>query len=127
MRVVDDFRYWAHGVAFLIKHAPGKEGSGNAFIDQASGNYGTTVPLPGWHMSEGTGNASMPNAGCDICLPCLQVWRPLKGPVNEAPLAVVESGTVSKEALHTVKLEFPHRTGYTYSVSHEPGVFPGLL
>lgn len=51
-----------------------------------------------------------------------QVWRPLKGPVDEAPLAVVDAQTTEPGDLLPVRLEFPHRTGYTYTLRHSPSV-----
>lgn len=55
----------------------------------------------------------------------MQVWRPLKGPVKEAPLAVVDARSVSPRSLHTVKLVFPHRVGHTYTVGYDPGELLG--
>lgn len=51
----------------------------------------------------------------------MQVWRPLKGPVNEAPLAIVDVTTVRTDSLMPVRLSLPARIGYTYTVKHDPG------
>ena len=50
----------------------------------------------------------------------MQVWRPLKGPVQESPLAMIDASTVDKEDLMQYALHFPDRTGYNYAVKHNP-------
>lgn len=52
----------------------------------------------------------------------MQVWRPLQGPVDEAPLAVVDAQTLQPGDLLSVRLEFANRTGYTYTVKRDPGM-----
>ena len=61
---------------------------------------------------------------CSVCPPrhalwlLVQVWRPLKGPVDESPLGVIDASTVDKDDLMQNTLHFPNRTGYTYAVKH---------
>lgn len=55
------------------------------------------------------------------------MWRPLKGPVDESPLALVDAQTLQPGDLLSNRLELQHRTGYTYSVKHDPGTLSGLL
>ena len=50
----------------------------------------------------------------------MQAWRPLRGPVQDSPLAVCDAATVSQEDLVPIKLIFPERVGSVYSVSHNP-------
>lgn len=47
----------------------------------------------------------------------MQMWRPLRGPVNNSPLAMIDAATVAKEDLQSYRLEFPGRTGYNYAVA----------
>ena len=57
-----------------------------------------------------------------MCTP-LQVWRPLKGPVKEAPLGLIDAQTVDKKTdLMDLRLQFEARAGYNYAVRHNPGV-----
>ena len=51
---------------------------------------------------------------------CLQVWRPLKGPVQDSPLGVCDAATVSQSDLLTTKLIFPERTGEVYNCLYSP-------
>lgn len=50
----------------------------------------------------------------------IQVWRPLKGPVDDSPLGMIDASTVAKEDLMPYALHFPERTGYNYAVKHNP-------
>ena len=50
----------------------------------------------------------------------MQMWRPLRGPVNNSPLAMIDAATVAKEDLQSYRLEFPGRTGYNYAVAENP-------
>ena len=52
----------------------------------------------------------------------MQVWRPLKGPVDDSPLALVDAQTVRPDDLMQNQLQFPDRLGHTYSVKHNPGM-----
>lgn len=51
-----------------------------------------------------------------------QVWRPLRGPVEDSPLALVDARSVKPDDLMENRIDFPERTGYTYSVKHNPGI-----
>ncbi len=48
------------------------------------------------------------------------MWRPLKGPVDDSPLTMIDASTVDKADLMQYALHFPKRTGYNYAVSHNP-------
>lgn len=50
----------------------------------------------------------------------LQVWKPLKN-VEQSPLGMIDAQTVSKEDLMDLRLEFEGRTGYNYTLEHNPG------
>ncbi|CAL8463770.1 g3304 [Coccomyxa elongata] len=50
----------------------------------------------------------------------VQVWRPLKGPVDDSPLVMIDASTVDKEDLMQYAIHFPGRTGYNYAVKHNP-------
>ncbi|KAK9809195.1 hypothetical protein WJX72_011143 [[Myrmecia] bisecta] len=50
----------------------------------------------------------------------VQVWRPLRGPVQDSALGIIDASTVAKEDLLPSTLHFPGRTGYTYQVAANP-------
>ncbi|KAL3161264.1 hypothetical protein ABBQ38_009625 [Trebouxia sp. C0009 RCD-2024] len=50
----------------------------------------------------------------------IQVWRPLRGPVDESPLGMIDASSVAKEDLLPYTLHFPGRTGYNYAAKHNP-------
>ncbi|MCJ1443992.1 MAG: hypothetical protein MMC23_004492 [Stictis urceolatum] len=50
----------------------------------------------------------------------VNVWRPLNGPVESYPLAVADSQTVKDDNLVPIEHRYPHRTGYTAGVKHDP-------
>jgi hypothetical protein len=50
----------------------------------------------------------------------VNLWRPIRGPVRDAPLALCDGASVSAGALRTVELRYPDRTGEIYYLMHEP-------
>jgi hypothetical protein len=50
----------------------------------------------------------------------INVWRPIKGPLLDAPLAVCDAGSVEPDDLVPSDLIYPHRIGETYSVTYRP-------
>jgi hypothetical protein len=50
----------------------------------------------------------------------VNVWRPIKGPLLDAPLAVCDAGSVEPNDLIPSDLVYPHRVGETYSVTYRP-------
>jgi hypothetical protein len=50
----------------------------------------------------------------------VNLWRPIRGPVRDAPLALCDGATVAPRALRTVELRYPDRTGEIYYLMHEP-------
>ena len=51
----------------------------------------------------------------------LNLWRPIRGPVRDAPLALCDGASVGAQALRAVELRYPERTGEIYYLLHEPG------
>jgi hypothetical protein len=51
----------------------------------------------------------------------VNLWRPIRGPVRDAPLALCDGASVASQALRTVELRYPDRTGEIYYLVHEPG------
>ena len=49
-----------------------------------------------------------------------QAWLPRRGPVQDSPLALCDAASVAQEDLQRAVLHFPHRTGETYLVAHNP-------
>jgi len=47
----------------------------------------------------------------------INVWRPLKGPVQEAPLAVCDARTVAPQDLIGTDMKYRDRTGETYALA----------
>jgi len=50
----------------------------------------------------------------------INLWRPIRGPLLDAPLAVCDARTVEAQDLVASDLIYPHRIGETYSVSYRP-------
>jgi len=49
----------------------------------------------------------------------VNLWRPIRGPVRDAPLALCDGASVAAGALRTVELRYPERTGEIYYLVHE--------
>lgn len=50
----------------------------------------------------------------------INLWRPIKGPLLDSPLAVCDARTVKPGELVPSDLVYPHRIGETYSVKFSP-------
>jgi hypothetical protein len=50
----------------------------------------------------------------------INLWRPIRGPLRDAPLAVCDAQTVKPEHLISSDLVYEHRVGETYSVTFDP-------
>ena len=50
----------------------------------------------------------------------LNVWRPIRGPVERSPLAVADSSTVRFEDLIATDQVFPDRVGEIYHLAYDP-------
>jgi hypothetical protein len=50
----------------------------------------------------------------------INLWRPIRGPLRDAPLAVCDASTVRPEQLIPSDLIYPNRIGETYSVTYDP-------
>ena len=50
----------------------------------------------------------------------INVWRPIKGPLLDAPLAVCDASSVDPDDLIPSDLIYPNRIGEIYSVSYRP-------
>jgi len=65
----------------------------------------------------------LPNEAQDLLRGRVQVinlWRPIRGPLLDTPLAVCDALTVDPEDLVPSDLVYPHRIGETYSVTYRP-------
>jgi hypothetical protein len=51
----------------------------------------------------------------------VNLWRPIRGPVREAPLALCDGASLSPHALQSVELRYPERSGEIFYLTHEPG------
>jgi hypothetical protein len=51
----------------------------------------------------------------------VNLWRPIKGPVRDAPLALCDGASLAPDALRAVELRYPERTGEIYYLTHQPG------
>lgn len=51
----------------------------------------------------------------------VNLWRPIRGPVRDAPLALCDGASVAPQALRAVELRYPERTGEIYYLMHHPG------
>jgi hypothetical protein len=50
----------------------------------------------------------------------INLWRPIRGPLRDAPLAVCDATSVAPEDLVPADLVYANRTGETYAVTHNP-------
>lgn len=50
----------------------------------------------------------------------INLWRPIRGPLKDAPLAVCDAQTVEPAQLVASDLVYPHRVGETYGVTFDP-------
>ena len=50
----------------------------------------------------------------------INLWRPIRGPVRDAPLAMLDGTTVKEGDLVASDLIYPNRSGETYSVKYNP-------
>jgi len=51
----------------------------------------------------------------------VNLWRPIRGPVRDAPLALCDGASVGSRALRTSELRYTDRTGEIYYLVHESG------
>jgi hypothetical protein len=51
----------------------------------------------------------------------INLWRPIRGPLRDAPLAVCDAGSVAAEDLVPSDLVYRDRVGETYAVKFNPG------
>jgi len=51
----------------------------------------------------------------------INLWRPIRGPLLDSPLAVCDARTVQPDELVPSDLVYPHRVGETYSVKYNSG------
>jgi len=49
----------------------------------------------------------------------VNLWRPIRGPLRDAPLALCDGSSVGEESLRTVELRYPDRTGEIYYLMHK--------
>jgi hypothetical protein len=50
----------------------------------------------------------------------VNVWRPLRGPVRDTPLAVCDARTIDERDLVATDMRYPDRTGETYALTFNP-------
>jgi hypothetical protein len=50
----------------------------------------------------------------------IQVWRPIRRPVESWPLAVADAQTISPENLVVTERRYPDRIGQTYAITYNP-------
>ena len=50
----------------------------------------------------------------------VNLWRPIKGPVEQAPLALADASSLQPRDIVAVDLVYPERTGEIYHVVHNP-------
>lgn len=50
----------------------------------------------------------------------INVWRPIRGPVQDSPLAVCDARTVAPQDLVVSDLVYRDRVGHTYAVAYSP-------
>ncbi len=50
----------------------------------------------------------------------VNLWRPIRGPVQESPLALCDAGSIAAEDFVTADLVYPDRVGEIYQFRHRP-------
>jgi len=50
----------------------------------------------------------------------IQVWRPIRYPVETFPLAICDARSLSPENLVVSERRYPHRVGQTYAITYNP-------
>ena len=50
----------------------------------------------------------------------INVWRPIRGPVERSPLALADASSVQSDDLIATDQVFPHRIGEVYNLAHAP-------
>ena len=50
----------------------------------------------------------------------VNLWRPIRAPLRDAPLAICDGASVTRASLRTVELRYTDRTGEIYYLLHEP-------
>jgi len=50
----------------------------------------------------------------------INLWRPIRGPLHDAPLAVADARSVNPASLIASDLVYPNRVGETYNVTFDP-------
>jgi hypothetical protein len=50
----------------------------------------------------------------------VNLWRPIRAPVRDAPLALCDGASVAPASLRTVELRYPDRVGEIYYLAHDP-------
>ncbi len=50
----------------------------------------------------------------------IQVWRPIRHPVETAPLGICDAGTLSPDNLVISERRYPDRVGQTYAITYNP-------
>jgi len=50
----------------------------------------------------------------------IQVWRPIRRPVESWPLAIADAQTISPESLVVTERRYPDRIGQTYAITYDP-------
>ncbi len=50
----------------------------------------------------------------------VNLWRPIRGPLRDAPLALCDGATVQAQDLRAVELRYPDRSGEIYYLMHRP-------
>lgn len=50
----------------------------------------------------------------------VNLWRPIRGPLRDAPLAVCDARSVARDDLVASDLVYPNRVGETYAVRYNP-------
>ena len=51
----------------------------------------------------------------------VNLWRPIRSPLRDAPLAICDGSSIGGQSLQTVELRYPDRSGEIYYLMHEPG------
>ena len=110
---------------FVFDHTVRKRASGSADVRDG----GPRQPVARVHVDH-TANSGpqrvrdlLPDEADELLRGRVQIinlWRPIRGPLLDSPLAVCDARTVKPDELVGSDLVYPHRVGETYSVKYSP-------
>ncbi|OOG22681.1 methyltransferase [Thioalkalivibrio denitrificans] len=116
--------------AYVFDHLVRRRGPGRTPLNFGRGSADGFAPANGRlhnDFTEASGRQRLaldlpdPDARRNVQSFCIiNIWRPINGPVLDAPLALCDARTVSTGDLVEGEVRYPNRTGWIYLCRHSP-------